>query len=158
MVPGGWVPLGLGVGDVATVSLHSNWYHVLDMSSVAKLFIIVFVMSQEDERISTPMNVFQKIVLPWVIQPGFAPPIRMRKPPQTKSIAATGGIRPIKTKSIMFLKSLNRSQRVHSAGLTDVPHGTKGHQLTAETELLKATNKRSERIIITGIFFISGRF
>src|SRR3989338_6000376 len=119
---------------------------------------MVLVMSKEDERIRTPMKVFQKMVLPCVIQPGLAPPIRIRKPPQTKSIAATGGIRPIRTKSIMFLKSLNRSQRVHSAGLTDVPHGTKGHQLTAETELLKATNKRSERIIITGSFFIFDRF
>ena len=92
---------------------------------------MVLVMSQEDERISTPMKVFQKIVLPWVIQPGLAPPIKIRNPPQTKSIAATGGISPIRTKSIMFLKSLKRSQRVHSAGLADVPHGTNGHQLTA---------------------------
>ena len=64
------------------------------MSSVAKLFIIVLVMSQEEEIISTPMKVFQKIVRPWVIQPGLAPPIRIRNPPQTKSIAATGGISP----------------------------------------------------------------
>ena len=127
------------------------------MSSVAKLFIIVLVISQEDERISTPMKVFQKMVRPCVIQPGLAPPIKIRNPPQTKSIAATGGISPIRTKSIIFLKSLKRSQRVHSVGLADVPHGTNGHQVTAETELVKATNSRSERIITTGIFFIFDR-
>ena len=118
---------------------------------------MVLVMSQEDERIRTPIKVFQKIVLPWVIQPGLAPPIKIRNPPQTKSIAATGGIKPTRTKSIMFLNSRNRSQRVHSAGLADVPQGTSGHQLTAKTELLNTTNSRRERIITTGIFFIFDR-
>lgn len=82
------------------------------MLSSAKLFIIVLVISHEAEIITTPMNVFQNIVLPRDIQPGFAPPIKIKNPPQTKSIAAIGGIKPTRTKSIIFLNSLNRSQRL----------------------------------------------
>ena len=51
-------------------------------------------LPQEEEIIPTPMKVFQKMVLPCDIQPGLAPPIKIRNPPQTKSIAATGGINP----------------------------------------------------------------
>lgn len=99
--------------------------------SAAMLLIIVLVISQEAEIIAIPMTVLKKIVLPLVIQSGFAPPIKIKNPPQTNKIVAMGGIRPTKTKSIMFLESLNKSHRLQGAGFTDVPHGTRGHQLTA---------------------------
>ena len=61
------VGVGVGLGDTATVSRHSNWYHgafgLVTLSS-AKLFIIVLVINQEEEIIRTPMKVFQNIVLP----------------------------------------------------------------------------------------------
>ena len=103
------VPVGVGLGDTATVTLHSNFHHSGATLSAAMLLIIVFVISQDAEIIATPMAVFQKILLPLEIKPGLAPPIKIKNPPQTKSIAAAGGIKPIKTKSIIFLRSLKRS-------------------------------------------------
>ena len=99
------------------------------------------------------MAVFQKILLPWVIQPGLAPTIKIKNPPQTKRIPAAGGIRPIKTKSIMFLKSLKRSHWLQGAGLTEVPHGTNGHQETAKAVWLRDTNKTRDKIPMS-IFFL----
>ena len=101
------------------------------MLSFAMLLIIVFVIIHEAEIIATPTAVFQKILFPLEIRPGLAPPIRIKKPPQTKSIAAAGGINPIKVKSIIFLRSFKRSHRLQGVGLTEVPHGTSGHHETA---------------------------
>ena len=116
--------------------------------SAAMLLIIEFVISHDAKIIATPMAVFQKIVLPCVIQPGLAPPIKIKNPPQTKSIAATGGIKPIKTKSIMFLRRRNKSHWLHGVGLTEVPHGTNGHQLTACAKTGKKIKTSTVRIII----------
>src|SRR3989338_4180644 len=98
---------------------------------------------------ATPIAVFQKIFLPCEIKPGLAPPIKIKNPPQTKSIAATGGINPTKTKSIMFFKSLSRSHLLHGVGLIEVPQGTKGHQ---ETACAKTGNKIKTSTVRTIIF------
>src|SRR3990167_3087815 len=118
------------------------------MLSAATLLIIVLVISQEDEIMATPMAVFQKMLLPCEIRPGLAPPIKIKNPPQTKSIAAAGGIRPIKTKSIIFFKSLNKSHLLQGSGLTEVPHGTRGHQETACAKTGKKTKISTRRTII----------
>ena len=116
--------------------------------SSAKLLIIVLVISQEEEIITTPMKAFQKMVLPWPIWPGLPALESIRNPPQTNKMAATGGIRPINTKSIIFLSNLKRSHFVHSAGLAEVPQGTMGHQEGAAKETSgKTSNSSTEKII-----------
>ena len=105
-------------GGGGVVTRHSNFHQSVAtflttpftvIVSTPILLMIEFVISQDAKIIATPTAVFQKIPLPLEINPGFAPPIKIKNPPQTKSIAAAGGIKPIKTKSIIFLRSLSKS-------------------------------------------------
>ena len=141
---GGRDTTGGTTGAVSTqVNCHQFWA-LLYLEPM--LWIIVLVISQAESIIIRPKKVLLNISFPFVTRPGLAPPINMRNPAQTNNRTATGGIKPPMTKSIIFLRSWKRSQRVQGA-VVEVPQGTIGQPGTSMAKaMLGRSNKVSTEI------------